>query len=261
MTGDAPSPPTLRINMWSGPRNISTALMYAFAQRGDTRVVDEPLYAHYLRLTGAEHPGRREVLAAMENDGERVVRDVVLGPCDRPVLFLKQMAHHLLELDHGFLERTANVLLVRDPREVLLSLRHQIPEPTLRDTAFAAQTELLDELLELGQDPAVLDARLLLLDPPGVLAELCARLGLEFDPSMLSWAAGARSEDGVWAPHWYRNVHRSTGFRPYRPNDTPLPAELEPLFDECRPHYARLLERALGARGAAGGGTGPLESG
>jgi hypothetical protein len=260
MSRNTPGPSTLRVNVWSGPRNISTALMYAFAQRADTRVVDEPLYAHYLRITGAEHPGRDEVLAAMENDGERVVRDVILGACDRPVLFLKQMAHHLLELDHAFLERTVNVLLVRDPREVLLSLRHQIPEPTLRDTAFAAQTELLDELLELGQDPAVLDARLLLLDPAGVLAELCGRLGIEFEPSMLSWPAGARPEDGAWAPHWYRNVHRSTGFRPYRPNDTPLPDELRPLFEECRPHYARLFERALGPKSAgtddsADGGT------
>ena len=106
----------VRINLWSGPRNVSTAVMYSFRQRSDTRVVDEPLYAHYLRVSGAEHPGREEVLAAMDNDGERVVREVVLGPCDRPVLFMKQMAHHLIELDRGFLRETVNVnsLLVKE---------------------------------------------------------------------------------------------------------------------------------------------------
>lgn len=238
---------TLRICLWSGPRNVSTALLYSFAERSDTRVVDEPLYGHYLRVSGAEHPGREEVLAAMETDGEAVVRGVILGPSDRPVMFLKQMAHHLVELDSGFLERTANVLLIRDPAEVLRTLVRQLPDASLADTGLATQCDLLDRLQEMGQDPPVLDSRELLLDPSGVLERLCRRLGIDFDAAMLSWPAGPRAEDGVWAPHWYGNVHRSTGFQPYRPKEGAFPEELRPLLDECRPFYDRLYENALQA--------------
>jgi hypothetical protein len=219
--------------------------MYSFAQRPDTRVVDEPLYAHYLRVSGARHPGRDEVLAAQDSDGERVVREVVLGPCDRPVLFLKQMAHHLGGLRRDFLGQTVNVLLVRDPREMLPSLVHQIPWPSLPDTGLRIQADLLEELESRGQEPAVVDARCLLQDPPRVLRELCARLYLPFLPEMLSWPGGPRPEDGVWAPHWYQNVHRSTGFEPYRPKESPFPAALEPLLRECTPYYERLAARAI----------------
>jgi hypothetical protein len=240
---------TLRINLWSGPRNVSTALLYSFAQRPDTRVVDEPLYGHYLRVSAAEHPGRDAVLAAMDTDGERVVRRVILGPCDRPIAFFKQMAHHLVALDRGFLAETANVLLTRDPAEMLPSLVHQLPAPTLRDTGLAAQAELVAELKALGQEPPVLEARELLLDPEGVLSELCRRLGIPFDPAMLSWPPGPRPEDGVWAPHWYDNVHRSTGFAPYRPRTAAFPAHLLPLLAECRPYYEALKAGVIPARG------------
>ncbi len=238
---------TLRINLWSGPRNVSTALMYSFAQRSDTGVVDEPLYGHYLRVSGAEHPGREAVLAAVDCDGERVVREVILGPADRPVLLLKQMAHHLVDLDRSFLSATANVLLIRDPAEVLRSLRHQLAAPRLADTGIAVQSELFDELRGLGQEPPVVDARQLLLAPAAVLERLCARLGLDPDPAMLSWPAGGRPEDGVWAPHWYANVHRSTGFAPYRPKSGEFPERLGPVLDEARPHYERLARYALRA--------------
>jgi len=149
----------LRICLWSGPRNVSTALMYAFAQRSDTRALDEPLYAHYLRVSGANHPVREEVLASMENDGERVVQDVILGPCAHPVLFMKQMAHHLVEIDRGFLKQTANVLLIRDPIKMLPSLAKILDAPTLRDTGLATQFELVSELKNLGQNPPIIDAR------------------------------------------------------------------------------------------------------
>jgi hypothetical protein len=241
----------LRINLWSGPRNVSTALMYSFAQRTDTRVVDEPIYAHYLRVSGAEHPGREEVLAAMESDGETVVRDVILGESDRPVVFFKQMAHHLVRIDHSFLAECANVLLIRDPAEVLTSIVRQIPQPKLDDIGIEKQHELFDELRALGQDPPVLDSRELLLDPEGVLTQLCARLGIPFDAAMLSWPAGPRPEDGVWAPHWYDNVHRSTGFAPYRPKSEPPPEHVSPVLEAARPHYEALYERALKA--ASGG--------
>lgn len=238
----------LRINLWSGPRNVSTAVMYSFRQRGDTRVIDEPLYAHYLRVSGAPHPGRDEVLAAIDSDGERVVRDVILGPCDRPVLFLKQMAHHLVELDRGFLKQTVNVILTRDPEQMLPSLIQQLPHPKIHDTGLAMQSELLRQLHDLGQDAPVLDSRDLLLDPEGVLAVLCHRIGLEFDPAMLSWPAGAKPEDGVWAPYWYQNVRRSTGFMPFSEKTEPFPENFRPLLHECRPHYQFLLSRAIRAR-------------
>lgn len=238
----------LRLCLWSGPRNVSTALMYSFAQRPDTRVVDEPLYAHYLRVSGADHPGKEEVLAAQENDGEKVVHEVILGPCDQPVLFMKHMAHHLVDLDLDFLARTVNVILVRDPEEMLRSLRHQIPEPRLADTGLAVANQLLERLRNLGQDPTVLESRQILLDPEGVLRQLCARLGVPFFEEMLHWKAGARPEDGVWASHWYHNVHRSTGFKPYRPKVGPFPGELEGVLAECRPHYEALFAQALEAR-------------
>ncbi len=236
-----------RICLWSGPRNVSTALLYAFAQRSDTHVVDEPLYAHYLRVSGARHPDRSGVLAAQDGDGERVVRSIVLGPCGRPVLFLKQMAHHLVDLDLQFMRETANVLLTRDPEQMLPSLIHQIPRPTLADTGLARQCELLDMLQDWGLQAAVLDSRELLLDPASVLKQLCRRLHLDFQPSMLAWPRGPKPYDGVWAPHWYRNVHRSTGFQPYRPKQEPFPDFLQPLLAECRPYYEKLLERAFRA--------------
>lgn len=242
-----PATPRLRLNVWSGPRNVSTALMYSFAQRADTRVVDEPLYAHYLRVTGLDHPGRDVVLASQENDGEAVVRDVVLGPCDREVLFLKQMAHHLVEVDRGFLARCENVLLTRDPRDMLPSLAENIPEPALRDTGYAAQLSILEELRRLGREPLVLVASEILKDPRGVLSALCARLGLPFDEAMLSWRAGPRPEDGAWAPHWYAGVHRSSGFAPWKPKDEPFPERLRPLLEEARPIYEQLSRLAIRA--------------
>jgi hypothetical protein len=238
----------LRINLWSGPRNVSTALMYSFAQRSDTRVVDEPLYAHYLAVSGAQHPGLEEVLAAQENDGAKVVHDVILGESDRPVLFFKQMAHHLVAIDRAFLAKTANVILTRDPLEMLPSLKQQLGVPTLRDTGYAVQTELLEQLRALGQDPPVLDAREVLTDPRSVLTELCRRLGIAFEDVMLAWKRGPRPEDGVWAKHWYKNVHRSTGFERYRPKTEPFPHVLEPLLAECRPHYEALSRVAIRAK-------------
>lgn len=221
--------------------------MYSFAQRADTKVVDEPLYGHYLRVSGVRHPGREDVLAAMDTNGERVVQEVVLGRCECPVLFMKHMAHHLVALDRDFLQETVNVLLIRDPREVLASLVNQLPNPSLADTGVATQSALLDQLERRGETPVVLDSRELLLDPPKVLAGLCETIGIDFDSAMLSWPEGARPEDGVWAPHWYESVRRSTGFQPYRPKTEPLAERLLPLLEECRPHYDRLYVRAIRA--------------
>lgn len=238
---------TTRINVWSGPRNISTALMYCFAQRQDTRVVDEPLYAHYLSRTPAReyHPGAEEVLRSQSQDGDIVVRDVILGPCDRPVLFLKQMTHHLVALDLAFLAQTVNVILTRDPVDMLPSYVQQVDTPVLRDTGYPQHLELLAHLREIGQEPVILDSRETLRHPRSVLGQLCERVGIGFDEAMLSWEAGPRPEDGVWAPHWYSSVHRSTGFAPYVPKTEPFPEQLRPLLETCVPLYEELAARAL----------------
>lgn len=238
-----------RICLWSGPRNISTALMYAFAQRKDTTVYDEPLYAHYLSRTPARdyHPGADEVIATMENDGEKVVRDLILGPQPTPVSFFKHMTHQLIELDRGFLDQTANVLLTRDPREMLPSYARVVHQPTLEDVGYAQHFELLEFLRARDREPVVLDARQVLLDPQKVLSKLCRRIGIGFDPAMLHWPPGPRPEDGSWAPYWYASVHRSAGFAPYRPKSDPFPAHLEPLLEACLPLYDRLSALAIQA--------------
>ncbi len=237
----------LKLSVWSGPRNVSTALMYSFRQRPDTVVVDEPLYGHYLRTTGSDHPGASEVLGAMDGDGERVVREIILGPCERPVDFFKNMAHHLVGLDRAFLYQITNVLLIRNPKEMLPSLAERLPEPTLRDTGLDRQVEILDIVLGAGDKPVVLDARELLLDPAGVLREACESLGLPFEEEMLRWPAGPKPEDGVWAEHWYANVHASTGFSPYTPRSGDFPERLEPLLEESLPLYRRLTRYAIPA--------------
>lgn len=236
-----------RICLWSGPRNVSTALLYSFAQRDDTEVLDEPLYAHYLRVSGADHPGREAVLRVMNADGDEVIRNLICGPSRRPVLFQKHMAHHLVDVDRTFLAQMNNVFLVRDPHEVVPSLAQQIPEPTLRDTGLALQWELVQELERAGRPPVILDAKQLLLDPWGVLAALCDRLQIPWTERMLSWEAGPRDFDGIWAPHWYHNVHRSRGFARWQPKAESVPPHLAPLVAECVPYYEELRSRALRA--------------
>ena len=233
--------------LWSGPRNVSTALMYSFAQRKDTRVVDEPLYGHYLRVTAAEHPGDDEVMAAMNCDGDAVMRELLLEAATEPrMLFLKQMAHHLVGLDLAFLQQTRNVFLVRDPQQMLPSLVRQLPHATLADTGLDRQWQLYEWLLGRGQQPAIVDSRELLLNPESVLRQLCSHLGLAFTDAMLSWEPGGRAEDGVWAPHWYHAVHQSSGFAPYR-EKTGFPNRLLPLLAECKPWYDKLYAKAIRA--------------
>lgn len=242
-------PNPVRICLWSGPRNISTALMYSFAQRDDTVVYDEPLYAHYLSKTPARayHPGAEEVMANMENDGEKVVRHLILGKQPKPVAFFKHMTHHLIHLDKGFLSRTVNVLLTRDPVDMLPSYAEQIETPTLTDVGYKAHIELLDYLSAIGQTPPVLDSKQVLLNPKKVLGELCERMGISFQDAMLGWQAGARPEDGCWAKYWYASVHQSTGFGTYRRKTAPFPERLKPLLEECKPYYDMLSKLAITA--------------
>lgn len=237
---------TLRINCWSGPRNVSTALMRSFSRRSDTTVVDEPLYGAYLATTRAPHPGRDELIQRLETDSQKVIDQVILGPCENKVLFLKQMVHHLTpEIDLTFLDRCVNVMLIRDPAEVISSLVNQLPEPTVRDVGLDRQAELFLDLQSRGQEPPVIDARQLLLDPEHVLRQLCDRIGVTWEPSMLSWPAGPHPADGVWAKYWYDNVQSSTGFAPYRRKDVDVPPHCRELLAECRGYYEELSAHAI----------------
>ena len=237
---------TKRICLWSGPRNISTALMYSFAQRSDTKVYDEPLYAHYLKNTSARdfHPGADEILASLDNDGERVI-EMMMGSHATPVVFFKNMTHHLLKLDRAFMKDTINVILTRNPVEMLPSFAKVIPNPTLTDVGYQDHVELLEYLKANNIKPIVLDAKNTLIDPMGVLSKFCDLVEIPFEHSMLSWNASARPEDGVWAKYWYQSVHQSTGFEKYKPKTTPFPNRLKPLLEQCIPLYNQLKHLAL----------------
>ncbi len=226
-----------RINLWSGPRNISTALMYSFAQRTDTQVVDEPLYAHYLKTTGIIHPGNEEILAAQLQNGEEVIEKVILGDYPVPVVFFKQMTHHLVDISLDFLEQTKNILLIRDPARVLESYNKVIDTPVLTDIGIRQSYDLYHFLIKRNWQVSVLDSAILLKNPSRILKRLCEDLEIPFDENMLHWAAGARPEDGVWAKYWYKNVHTSTGFAPPSADNATLSPLLEAIKNEAQPYY------------------------
>lgn len=238
----------IRIAMWSGPRNISTAMMRAWENRGDTAVWDEPLYGFYLHRTGIAHPGAEEVIAAGDTDWRRVV-EALTGPIpgNKPIFFQKHMTHHMLdEVDRGWLARVRNCFLIRDPREVIASYARTRPQVTVSDVGVLQQAALFDDARALaGSAPLVLDARDVLEDPRGMLGALCAALEVSFTDRMLTWPAGPRATDGVWAKYWYDAVQASTGFVPYVSKVHTLPEALGPLAQECMPHYRRLYEQRL----------------
>jgi hypothetical protein len=221
--------------------------MYSFAQRGDCAVVDEPLYAHYLvnQPTRAIHPARDEILASQPQDGGVVVDWMLHHNFGKKAVIFKQMTHHLVELELDFLPKMVNVLLIRDPRAILASFSKVVDAPTAEDVGIPQQIRLFRKLKSVGGLAAVLDARKLLLNPEGVLSSLCDRIGIPFQPEMLGWEAGPRPEDGVWAPHWYGNVHQSTGFQPFREKKYDLPPALEDIATHCTPLYAEMLAEAL----------------
>ena len=238
----------IRLAMWSGPRNISTAMMRSFGSRPDTAVSDEPLYAHYLKVTGVRHPGRDEVLAAHESDWRQVVA-ALTGPVPggRPIWYQKHMAHHLLSVvGRDWLDALTHAFLIREPGDMLASLVKTYPGAGLEDTGLPQQCEIFDRVSDrLGHAPPVVLASDVLKDPRGLLTKLCSAVGIAFGDEMLSWAPGRRDTDGVWAPHWYANVEASTGFEPWRPRTDPLPERLRPLADACRPWYEKLHARRL----------------
>ncbi|GIF76310.1 sulfotransferase [Asanoa siamensis] len=229
----------IRIAMWSGPRNVSTALMRSFGARSDCGVVDEPLYAFYLAVTGLDHPGRCDVLASQPTHWASAVAG--LRRSSRPVQYEKHMAHHLLpEVGRAWLGEVVNAYLIRDPAHVVTSYAKVRGAPTLEDLGYPQQVEIFR-----AHGGPVLDSASLLRDPAGQLRKLCAELGIPFEEAMLRWPAGPRSTDGVWAPHWYGAVEQSTGFAPYRDEPAAVPDHLLDLVEAARPYYEELAAHRL----------------
>jgi Sulfotransferase domain len=243
-SGHESSAAVVRIAMWSGPRTVSTALMRSFENRPDTEVVDEPLYAYYLARTGIDHPGKDEIIASMPADWREVLEGLTSAPLagGRTVYYQKHMTHHLLpEIDHSALAGLRHAFLIRDPRRLLASYARVRSQPVLADLGLAQQAEIFRAF-----GGPVIDSADLLRDPRAALEALCDALGISFDSAMLSWPAGPRPTDGIWAKYWYDSVWRSTGFGPAKPpaNDD-LPAELEPLAAQCQPYYDEIAAHRL----------------
>jgi len=238
----------VRIAMWSGPRNISTAMMRAWGNRLDTFVIDEPFYAYYLSTTGKKHPGADQVIATGENDWRRVIAQLTGAiPNGKRIFFQKQMTHHLLpEVDREWLGAVTNCFLIRDPDEVITSYIKKREDPALPDLGFMQQAEIFDFVrTRTTSAPPVVDAKDVLEHPERMLRLLCAAVGVEFSESMLSWPPGLRETDGVWASHWYGEVAKTTSFQPYRPRGVKVPARLREIHDRCRECYDRLYEYRL----------------
>jgi hypothetical protein len=235
----------LRIAMWSGPRNISTAMMRSWEGRGDTAVTDEPFYAHYLAETGVEHPGRAEVIATQSTDAAQVA-GMLTGPIPegKPIWYQKHMTQHMLPgMSLDWFHKVEHCFLIRTPAEVVASFTRNRPDAAPWELGFEQQARLFDEVCDRrGEAPPVIDAGDVLRDPAAVLGALCARLGIAFTPRMLQWTAGRRASDGVWAPYWYASVERSTGFEPWRPRDVVLTPFQRRLAEQCQPFHARLAQ-------------------
>lgn len=222
-------------------------MMRAWESRADTRVIDEPFYAHYLARTGYEHPGAEEVIRCGETDWREVVRGLLQTHCGQPIYFQKHMTQHMLaHIDRSWLGEVSNCFLIRDPRRMLLSFAKVIPDPRLDQTGLPQQVEIFNAVrATTGAVPPVIAAKDVLLDPERMLRKLCAALDISFDRAMLRWRAGARASDGVWAKHWYGAVEKSTGFAPYTEDESPLPASMNGLLDECRALYVQMAQHCI----------------
>ncbi len=230
-----------KIHLISGPRNLSTALMYSFGNRADTAIVDEPFYGYYLdSYPHIDHPGREEVIAEMETDPQVIIKSLKSDNYKQEHLFIKNMAHHMRGLDLSLFGGMKQLFLIRDPAQLIASFAQVIPEPTMEDLGLETEADILDELQRHNQPFCVLNSGELLKDPTGVLNKLCAILDMPFSEEMLQWPAGPRKEDGVWAKYWYASVHQSTGFAKQPSSSRPFPERLRPLLRKAMIPYERL---------------------
>ena len=237
----------MRIAMWSGPRNLSTAMMYAFANRADCAAVDEPFYAAYLAATGLEHPMRDEILASQPVDPSEVAARL-LGPVPdgRAHWYQKHMTHHMVPgVPRDWIGQVTNVFLLRHPARVIASYVVKRENPTLEDIGFPQQAELYDEVVARQGRAVMIDSDDIRRDPEAMLRRLCDAIGLPFDPAMLAWPRGPKPEDGVWAPHWYNAVWDSTGFADAEGPLPEVPAALKPVLQAALPIYEGLAARRL----------------
>ena len=236
---------TIRIAMWSGPRNISTAMMRAWGARTDCAVSDEPFYGAYLAETGLDHPMRSEIVAHHLTDWDEIATACV-SDLRAPIIYQKHMSQHMVDgAPLAWMKHVRHAFLIRPPEEVAASFAAKMARVTAQDLGFQRQAELFAMAEELtGTQPPVIEARDVLNDPEGMMRALCAALQVPFDPGMLSWAAGRRDTDGIWAAHWYAAVEGSTGFAPPR-SPEPAPAHLDDIIAACRPYYDKMAARKL----------------
>ena len=238
----------MKIAMWSGPRNLSTAMMYSFAARPDCAVWDEPFYATYLAATGIDHPMKEAVIAATQVDAGAVAAACTGAvPDGKAVYYQKHMTLHMIpEFDRGFMKALTNVFLIRHPARVVASYSRKREAPTLADIGFVQQAELFDQVADwLGRAPVVVDSADIRANPRETLEKLCTALGISFDPAMLRWPAGPKPYDGAWAPHWYNAVHASTGFDEPEGPLPDLSGDYARLADQALPYYEKLRAIAL----------------
>jgi hypothetical protein len=236
--------------MWSGPRNISTAMMRSWGNRSDTLVIDEPFYAYYLARTSKQHPIAAEVIASGETDWRKVAAQCGRGlsaPTGTKIVYQKQMTHHLLpEVGRDWLGEVTNCFLIRDPADVICSYVKKDDDPGIEDLGFVQQLEIFNWVRKQTKDmPPVIDARDVLQNPEQVLRLLCDAIGVEFDKAMLSWLPGLRETDGIWAKHWYGEVAQSTSFQPYRAKSESVPERLGRVHDCCHECYEELYRYRL----------------
>ena len=242
---------TIRIAMWSGPRNLSTAMMRSFGSRADTFVSDEPFYGCFLKHTGADHPMREETIAAMDCDWRSVMDALRREPADgSPLWYQKHMWHHMSgPIGYSDFEGFTHAFLIRDPERMIASYLRKRESAEFDSFGLDRQAEFFErEADRLGRAPPVVDANDVLADPENILRALCDALEIPWDPAMLSWAPGSRDTDGPWAPHWYAAVEKSSGFEPPETGPVNLSADAHRLADRCRPYYERLAEFRLGTR-------------
>jgi hypothetical protein len=237
-----------RIHLISGPRNISTALMYSFGNREDITIVDEPMYAYYLSTHPyIDHPGKKEILESQSQSLDEVLSHVFFGAYNTEYLFIKNMAHHLDGVDWSFLCKLKNVFLIRSPQQLIASFAQVIPEPTILDIGIELEYQIFQYLKENGQKCIVLDSNEVLKHPNKVLSKLCSLLDISFDDNMLKWTSGPRDDDGIWAQYWYKNVHRSTGFAKQASSDRPFPERLSSLLKKAQEYYDLLYVHSIKA--------------